>query len=487
MSLNPSLYQINTRVWLRQLSLKIGRPATLDEIADAELDRLANLGFDWIYFLSVWQTGEAGRKVSRSNPIWLAEYRELLPDLKEEDICGSGFAITSYSLNSSLGSPSALIRLGDRLHQRGLKLMLDFVPNHTAIDHPWVKTNPDFYVSGNEAQLAEQPQNYIKIDLNPQDSRIFAYGRDPYFDGWPDTLQLNYGNPDLQTALIDELVKISQWCDGLRCDMAMLVLPEIFQRTWGIAIAPFWQKAIDKVREMHPNFVFMAEVYWDLEWNLQQQGFDYTYDKRLYDRLSEQQSRPVREHFLADQDYQNKSARFIENHDEPRAAKTFPSGVNQAAAVLTFLAQGLRFFHQGQLKGWTQKISVHLCRSPYQKSDPNLKEFYIKLLRVLRRDIFHEGDWQLVECKSAWAENWTWDCFIAFAWLGKDEKVAIVVVNYASHQSQCNLSLPWINLEKEYQIQNLMTSSEFSKELHSQSIYLDLPPWGYQVCEIIEI
>ena len=359
----PSSYQINTRVWLNKLSHQLGRPATLDDIPDADLDELANIGFDWIYFLSVWQTGIAGRNISRSNTNWLAEYRELLPDLHEDDICGSGFAISSYTLNTDLGEPSALIRLRDRLHQRGLKLMLDFVPNHTAPDHRWVQDNIDYYISGTEAQLAEQPQNYTKLEL-PQGSVIVAYGRDPYFDGWPDTLQLNYSNPSLQTAQVDELLKISMCCDGLRCDMAMLALPEIFQSTWGISAEPFWPKAIEKVREKHPDFVFMAEVYWDLEWVLQQQGFNYTYDKRLYDCLRELHARPVREHLWADMDYQQKSARFLENHDEPRAAATFTDDVHQAAAVLTYLSPGLRFFHQGQLQGWPKKVSVHLCRGP---------------------------------------------------------------------------------------------------------------------------
>ncbi|MGZ5000800.1 MAG: alpha-amylase family glycosyl hydrolase, partial [Methylomonas sp.] len=161
----PSLYQINTRVWLNQLSSQIGRAATLDDIPDAELDELVNSGYDWVYFLSVWQTGEAGRKISRSHPQWLAEYRELLPDLQEEDICGSGFAITCYSLDSRFGETEALIRLRERLNQRGLNLMLDFVPNHTALDHPWVKDHPEYYVSGTEVLLAEQSQNYIKMEL----------------------------------------------------------------------------------------------------------------------------------------------------------------------------------------------------------------------------------------------------------------------------------------------------------------------------------
>lgn len=345
-----------------------------------------------------------------------------------------------------------------------------------------------YYVTGTEQQLASQPQNYIKLDL-PQGQTILAYGRDPYFDGWPDTLQLNYGNPDLQAAQINELLKISQFCDGLRCDMAMLVLPEIFDRTWDIKAEPFWPKATQKVRERYPEFVFMAEVYWDLEWTLQQQGFDYTYDKRLYDRLRGQQARPVREHFWADLEYQNKSARFLENHDEPRAAATLPQHVHQAAAVLTYFSPGLRFFHQGQLDGWQKKISVHLRRGPEQASDPVLTVFYQRLLNILRLSVFHNGDWQLLDCKSAWEGNWTSDCIIAFAWKGEDGQPTLVVVNYAPNQSQCYIALPWSNLPGHIiQLKDLMGTSIYERagdSLLSPGLYLDLPAWGYGGVSIV--
>src|SRR5687768_5666693 len=99
--------------------------------------------------------------------------------------------------------------------------------------------------------------------------------------------------------MIGELVKIAGQCDGVRCDMAMLVLPEVFERTWGQRSEPFWPKAIECVREHVSDFCFMAEVYWDLEWSLQQEGFDYAYDKRLYDRLRGHLAPPVRGHFCA--------------------------------------------------------------------------------------------------------------------------------------------------------------------------------------------
>jgi glycosidase len=336
----PTLFQINTRVWLKHLSREAGRRVTLADIDGALLDGFAENGFDWIWLLSVWQTGAAGRAVSRSNPQWRAEFKTILPDLTEDDICGSGFAITAHRVSEALGGETALAKFRERLASRNIKLMLDFVPNHTAPDHPWVRVRPDFYVQGNEAALSAAPQNYTPVDTD-SGSRILAYGRDPNFPGWPDTLQLDYCNPELQAARIDELIAIAGKSDGVRCDMAMLMLPEIFQRTWGTRPEPFWPKATAVVHSKYPNFTFMAEVYWDLEWTLQQQGFAYCYDKRLYDRLKDGDARPVREHLLAGLDYQDKLARFLENHDEPRAAAVFPTPQHRAAAIVTFLAPGI--------------------------------------------------------------------------------------------------------------------------------------------------
>jgi hypothetical protein len=364
--LYPSLYQINTRVTIGELSKTLGRPAALDDIPDILLDELVSRRFDWVWFLGVWQTGLAGRNVSRLNTEWRREFQQLLPDLKEKDVCGSCFAITNYEVNSDFGGNAALNRLRKRLHDRGLKLMLDFVPNHTSLDHPWVQRHPEFYIASTEQQLRREPQNYIRVEVagNPV---VLAHGRDPYFAGWPDTLQLNYAEPALQNAMIRELKKVAGICDGVRCDMAMLILPDVFERTWGKRAPSFWPQAINAVRSEQPEFVFMAEVYWDLEWTLQEQGFDYTYDKRLYDRLREGHARPVREHFLADMSFQKRSARFLENHDEPRAAGTFAPDIHRAAAVLTFLCPGMRFFHDGQFQGLQNKVSVHLARRPYEK------------------------------------------------------------------------------------------------------------------------
>jgi hypothetical protein len=317
---------------------------------------------------------------------------------------------------------------------------------------------------------------------------LLAYGRDPYFAGWPDTLQLNYGNPELQQAMIGELERIAGQCDGVRCDMAMLVLPEVFERTWGIPAKLFWPEATRRVREKVPGFCFMAEVYWDMEWTMQQQGFDYAYDKRLYDRLREGHVRPVRDHFRAGLDYQNKLARFLENHDEPRAAATFPSGIHEAAAAITFFSPGLRFFHGGQFEGRLKRISPHLVRAPDEPVNSSLSQFYERLLAALRTPAVRQGRWQLLESVPAWDGNTTSDAFIAFAWENDDGERMVVCVNYAGHPSQCYVRLPFPDLGgRSWRLRDRLSEAQYDRDgndLQSCGFYLDVPPWQCHVFEM---
>jgi glycosidase len=485
----PSLYQINTRVWITALSRQLGRPATLEDIRDEDLDRLAERGFDWLWLLSVWQTGPAAQRISRSHHDWRREFEATLPDLAEQDIAGSGFAITGYTVHAGLGGDAALARVRQRMRERGLRLMLDFVPNHTAPDHPWVQDHPEYYVEGTWDDLARAPHNYTVTD-GFAGERVVALGRDPYFAGWPDTLQLDYSNPATQDAMRRELLRIAGQCDGVRCDMAMLVLPEVFERTWGRRAPLFWPETTRRVREQAPGFCFMAEVYWDLEWAMQQQGFDYAYDKRLYDRLRERHARSVREHLHAGLDYQDKLARFMENHDEPRAAATFAADQHQAAAVITYLSPGLRFFHQGQLEGRRVRISPHLVRAPTEPDDERLQQFYDQLLVVLRDPTVRYGDWSQVDCVPAWDGNWTWDCFLACLWQDTARRRRLVVINYADHQSQCYVRLPSDSAGTgTLRFTDRLGPVVFERQrsdVDVRGLYLDMPAWGYHAFEIDE-
>jgi hypothetical protein len=184
-------------------------------------------------------------------------------------------------------------------------------------------------------------------------------------------------------------------------------------------------------------------------------------------------------------DYQDKLARFLENHDEPRAAAALPPGVHEAAAVITFLSPGLRFFHQGQLQGWTKRISPHLGRGPDEPMNQELAKFYDRLLGVFRRPVVRHGAWQLVECVPAWEGNWTWDCFVAFAWHLAGEDRLLVAVNYAGNQSQCYVRLPFADIGRyQWRLTDLMGDATYDRDgddLQRRGLYLDVPPWQASV------
>lgn len=494
MTKHPLLYQINTRVLLEERGAAIGRHATLDDVPDSLFDDLAGKGFEWVWFLGVWQTGTVGPTISRTSPELREACRQCLPDLKDEDICGSPFAIQSYTVHRDFGGDAALARLRQRLAQRGLRLLLDFVPNHVAPDHPWVESHPEFFIRGTEQDLAREPRNYTRL-RRADGERILAYGRDPYFAGWPDTLQLNYRQPATRQAMLGELSRIANQCDGVRCDMAMLVQPQVFLRTWGDRAlpadrtppvdTPFWSEAIPEIHRQHPGVFFIAEVYWDMEWELQQAGFDFTYDKRLYDRLRSLDARPVREHLMAQPDFQNHSLRFLENHDEPRSAAVFGANL-RAAAVITYFIPGLRFFYEGQLEGRKVHVSMHVGRRPYEPVDTQLQAFYQRLLVALKRTEVHDGQWQLWTCRPAWEGNETWDQFIVFSWEQADRRL-VAAVNYGPSQGQCYVTLGMPGLRgRKFTLVDLLGDARFEREgdgLADNGLYLDLPPWGFNLFE----
>jgi glycosidase len=488
----PALYQLNTRVRLHDLGAALGHPATLDDMTDTSLDQLAGDGFAWVWLLGVWQTGEAGRQVSLSRPEWQQEYRELLPDFTPADVCGSPFAVREYVVHRDFGGREALARLRRRLADRGVKLMLDFVPNHTALDHAWARAHPEYYVNGTAGDLAREPDNYCRIDTG-RGPRVVAHGRDPYFPGWPDTLQVNHRHPGLREAMTQTLESIAAQCDGVRCDMAMLVLPDVIARTWGDRARPsdgsppaegsFWPAALGRVRRRRGDFVFMAEAYWDLEWTLQQEGFDHTYDKRLYDRLRAQQAGEVRGHLRADPEFQCRSARFIENHDEPRAAAVFPPPVHRAAAAIALLVPGLRFVHEGQRSGRRVRTGNHLRRRIPESIDRELQTFYTRLLACMQRPEVRDGQWRLLEGQAAWEGNTSCGQFVAFSWEAGDRRL-LVVVNYGPERGQCHVRLPWADLAGRTLVLDDLLDPTVAYErdggdLAGRGLYLDMPAWGH--------
>ncbi len=483
----PVVYEVNTWVWLHDLSREAGRPITLANVPQAELDRLAAYGFDALWLMGVWQRSPNGCKVARAHPGLQMEYRRALPDYTSADVVGSPYAVQNYRTDRALGGDEELAALRERLRLLGLRVILDFVPNHVANDHAWVTEHPERIVQGSESDLLRNPVNYFRDGKG----RVFAHGKDPYFPGWTDTAQLDYRRRQTREAMTDVLLRIAKRCDGLRCDMAMLITREVFLRTWGGDFDPlqaeFWPAAIARVKESQPDFLMIAEVYWDMEFELQQMGFDYTYDKRLYEYLQGDRATALGTHLRADGQYQNRLVRFIENHDERRAVEVFGSHRSRAVATLALGLPGMRLFHDGQLEGRRLKLPVQLGRRHPEPVDPGAKHFYRRLLTALSDPVFHDGHWRLLEPKAAWDGNQSHHNFVAYHWV-LDKERRVIVVNLSAHPAQCFLPLGLSDLgEQTWHLCDLLNDAEYIREgddLGQRGLYLDVPAHGYHLFNV---
>jgi len=479
----PVIYEINTWVWLRELSGQYQSQVSLATVPGEVWDSIAELAVDSVWLMGVWERSPAGIVIANENQGLLADFRRALPDYRPEDNVGSPYCVRQYVVDEHLGGPAGLAVARRELARRGLKLILDFVPNHVAPDHPWVNRHPEYFVSGNSDEAKNDPASFVATA-----GRVFARGRDPYFPAWPDVLQLNGFQPGLRQAVIETLTDIAGQCDGVRCDMAMLLINAIFERTWGNRAgnrpaAEYWVEVIAAIKQAHPDFLFMAEAYWDLEWELQQQGFDYCYDKRLYDRLEHDSAESVRLHLCADLAFQKKLVRFIENHDEPRALAAFSPRKARAAAVTTALIPGAKLFHEGQFEGRKVRLPVFLGRRPVEEVDHDLQAFYRTLLKLACSEGLRHGRWQLCD-RSGWPDNASYLNLVAWCWRSAGG-YQLIVVNLSASAAQGLVLLPWDDLRgMTWRMTDLFSQKEYERsgdELCSQGLYVDLPPWGYHV------
>ena len=476
----PTLYEINTWVWLSELSAKAGRSVNLGSVPQSEWDALAAGGFDAVWLMGVWQRSPAGIAIANQNKNLLDDFRRALPDFQTEDNVGSPYCVRSYVVDPHLGGRNGLATARRELAKRGLLLVLDFVPNHVAADHPWVGKHPEYFIQGTAEDARNNPASYIEVD-----GTVYACGKDPYFPAWQDVLQLNAFQPGLRRAVVETLSDIADQCDGVRCDMAMLLLNSVFERTWGGRAGPkpateYWDDVIPTVKKLHRNFLFIAEAYWDLEWELQQHGFNFCYDKRLYDRLEHETAESVRLHLCADLPYQSKLLRFMENHDEPRAAAAFPSAKQRAAAVTTSTLAGARMFHEGQFEGRKVRLPVFLGRRPSEPVDVDLRSFYSKLLAAINHPVFREGQWALCE-RSGWPDNQSYQNLVAWCWTRGDERY-LIAVNLSNGEAQGRIHIRWADLAgRAWSFSDGLTGAVYERwgdDVASSGLYVDLPPWG---------
>lgn len=477
----PVIYEINTWVWLDELEHRYQRPLTLKTIPPEEWDALGDVGIDIVWFMGVWERSPAGTRIARQMPEFQTAYREALPDYSNQDVVGSPYAVHRYVVDEHLGGPDGLENARSALAQRGIGLILDFVPNHVARDHPWVMERPEYFIQGDGDDLRRAPDSFFEAG-----GKIIACGRDPHFPPWTDTAQLNAFHPELRAAAAEVLSGMAHQCDGVRCDMAMLPMSRVFERTWGKRAgkcpeSQYWREVIQAVRQCCPDFLFLGEVYWDLEWELQQQGFDYCYDKRLYDRLVQGEADGIWLHLLGDISYQQKLVRFIENHDERHAADVFAARKLFVAALTVSSLPGATLFHEGQFEGRRVKLPVQLGRRPREEINQELQVFYRRLLQVVRAAQFREADWQLCEL-IGWPDNLSYRNLIAWCW-SKPKERHIIVVNFSNEGAQARVRLPWADLAgRTLQLTDLFGGNVYSRdgnELLNLGLYVDLDPWSF--------
>jgi hypothetical protein len=485
----PLIYEINTWVWLDELGQKAGHPINLATVPDAEWERIASLGFDAVWLMGVWERSPMGKRISMANENLCADFRRALPDFKDEDNVGSAYCIRGYVVDEHLGGPESLVTARAKMAARSLRLILDFVPNHVAPDHPWITRHPEYFIR----ECTELPYG-SSAAFRVIEGNAFACGKDPYFPAWPDVIQMNAFDEGLRAAIVEVLVGIAGQCDGVRCDMAMLLLNPVFEKTWKGLAGPkpeidYWRQVIPPVKKKYPEFLFIAEAYWDLEWELQQQGFDFCYDKRLYDRLVHDSAENVRLHLCADLSYQNKLVRFIENHDERRAAAAFNPEKHRAVAVTTLTLPGARLIQEGQMEGRRVRLPVFLRRRPDEATDIDLLGFYQKLLGILKAEDFNRGSWELCESRG-WPDNTSHIHLIASTWQTESTRY-LIVANLSETRSQGRIRIPWAGLGGQlWPMEDVFSSDCFERdgtELEDEGLYVDLPAWGFHFLKVSQI
>jgi glycosidase len=373
------IYEINSRI----------HGSSFEQVTNEELTKLSNLGFTSIWMMGVWQISKGARSISK---------------IVAEDFEGSPYAIPNYKISNSLGGKKQFASLVEHARALNLSVIVDFVSNHMALDTNWIKKSPNFFIRND---VKARKQNTGDFFLH-ESGEVIAFGRDPYFPPWHDTAQLDYSNKKLRERMIKVLKRISCMADGVRCDMAMLILRDYIRQHWYPLASEdwfnahmpkeFWIEAIKEVKAVRPDFTFIAEVYWDKELELLRQGFDLVYEKKLYDGLIAGNVELVTSRLLRDKELLEKSLYFIENHDEERAASIFDRERNLAAAALILSIPGSVLIHEGQMEGRHERLPVQRVRPlTDEQDDLELKAAYEQLLTLTKDEVFSKGDFQLFE------------------------------------------------------------------------------------------
>ena len=472
------LLEITTRPYLYKLAQKLGKTKmTIRDIPASEFDSWKEKGFNWVWFMGVWQVGKVGVEHDKVDSGCISGYDVNCPGWTTDDVIGSPYAIVKYEVNVEIGTEEDLIWLRNQLKARGMKLMLDFVPNHSAIDSPLVQEKPNFYI-----RRPAGAYNTKRFSDNG-----FAYGCAQWCDPWTDTYQYNYFDQEFREHQINVLKKIASLADGARCDMSHVVLRDAFYDYWKEELTAygyqkidkeFWQEATEAVKAVYPDFKFLAESYGDNEAKLVSLGFDYAYDKVPYDKLTYQDPAGfIQQIWNRNDEYKSHMCFFTENHDEKRAISNFFGNyyaANAAAAALLTLP-GMRFFNQDQWFGPKYKIDVHLRRAPDEQPNQVCVQFYEKLFNILKMNCMRNGKFTQLNCEGAAIPAWKYV-------LG-DERI-LVTVNFGSGRMCGSIKLDDAPYGDNIPVQELISGETYYRngnELRNNGLYVILDQYQVQI------
>ncbi len=483
---NPRLLEINARIWIR----RFGQDFTLASVPDDQITRWKELGFDMIWLMGVWDNNKDVINEYCFEPELISSYNSALKDWHKDDIIGSPYSIDRYEINPLLGTREDLLSFKKRLNNAGISLILDFVCNHFSAKSSLIWSNKEIFLTADEFIFKNDPYTFYPSPANSKE--YLAHGRDPLFPPWKDTAQINFYSREARNYLTSVLIDLTDLCDGVRCDMAMLPLNNIFYNTWIGVLKKygfekpekeFWEEAIAQVKIKRNDFIFIAETYWDLEWQLQNLGFDFTYDKRLTDRLAAGTIHSIKEHLQAEKVYQEKSVRFLENHDEDRAIVKLGRERSIAAAVVISTIPGITFYFDGQCEGKKVKLPVQLGREPEEKQDEKIKEFYRNLFRITKADIFRNGTWKLLETSPVADSDLSYENLLAWEWRLENE-LRIIVVNYNHSTSRCRLKFNIQSKSDDIVLTDLLNNVTYKrsvKEISEKGLFVELKTFNSHI------
>jgi len=485
----PRLLEVNVRIWIK----RFGKDSTLSSVSDQQITVWKDMGIDMIWLMGIWNNNKDIITEYCFEPELINSYNSALKDWQTDDVIGSPYSIDRYEVNPLLGSKDELLKFKQKLNEHGIRLILDFVCNHFSAKSSLIWSNKEIFLFADEYIFKNDPYTFYPSPANPKE--FLAHGRDPLFPPWKDTAQVNFYSQDARNYLISILKNLTEVCDGVRCDMAMLPLNNIFYNTWIGVIKKygyerpekeFWEIAISEVKKLREDFVFIAETYWDLEWQLQNLGFDFTYDKRLTDRLISGDIKSIKDHLNAELSYQDRSVRFLENHDEDRASVKFGRERSLAAAVIISTIPGIAFYFDGQCAGKRIKLPLQLGREPEEKQDEKIKEYYSNLFTITRDEIFRNGEWKLLEPLPVNLSDQSYENLLAWEFRSQDQ-LRIIVVNYNNITSRCRLKFNLDTNLTEIQLNDLLNKTTYKrsvKEISEKGLFVELKSFNSHIFSI---